>query len=738
MLTAICISADRKFAGQLQMWIHQGMGDKLRIEAYPSVDAYKTMLETAGDDAPPQAPPPGQKAGAPPEAPSGKDDPGKKVRVFILDVELLGPKPVQSVVELQRITKEKAPVWVDIGVPRVLMMAFENGTRRVDGFQHDAIDDLILKPVDKTLFQQKMEFLIAESPKITPTFLFRAKTQQTIEVGRDVVIDEISEFAAAIRSPGPVPEGAFAAIHGDVFGVKGARRIIGRVYESGKHPVREGEYIVRFAYFGISTEQLSTVRRYIRGNQAQVRPRTFGPPMTGTRTAGAAAGAANSVGAAPAAKPGLTKELADKMALLRMRKVAIIDMNQETSNEAKSLLEGGFKGVIVRSFPSYARFMFDLKQMMPPEPVKPGPAVPGPAATKIPAAGKDGKDAKSNKAAAIEQTFPNGKKLSVIIRGKSHDLVRFDPELKKADIVLGKPASDWLDRPDQWKTFIENDDKESFEEFTTFVEGGPIGRCSFRMHDETGRIVYIEAVGRLDKAGGDGGSQLLRIDMTELDQAAWDKAMAASYGAAGVPNKDPSSFKFEAILIDSAMLRPTPAAWYEQFVESLRKARVLTADEAPPKVIVMADPKSRTRNDSFRIKGITSYVYKPLDRRYMIQLIHALCPQLALSREPDSSEYVPCELGAKLGKELVMDEVSEYGLTIQHPSAFRDKSHMRFFSRLFGEEGEWVAGRCHTCEKNGTGEGYRCHFMYFGPGEELLQRIRRWIREDHVARKEKA
>jgi hypothetical protein len=723
MLTAICISADRKLAGQLQMWIHQGMGDKLCIEAYTSIEAYKVALETANDEVPKQAPPPG----APPEAPSAKDDPGKKVRVFILDVDSLGAKPVQAVVELQRITKEKAPVWVDIGTPRVLMMAFEAGTMRVEVFQHDAIDDLILKPLDKTLFQQKMEFLVAESSKISPTFLFRAKTQQIIEVGRDVIIDEISEFAAAIRSPGPVPEGAFAAIHGDVFGVKGARRIIGRVYESGKHPVREGEYIVRFAYFGISTEQLSTVRRYIRGNQTQVRSRTFTPPMSATKAA--------STPAAAQAKLGLTKELTEKMALLRMRKVAVIDMNQETLNEAKSLLEGGFKGIVVRSFPSYARFMFDLRQLIPPTPVKPAPAALGPETGKIPTTGKD---TKGSKALTIEQTFPTGKKLSVIVRGKSHDLVRFDPDLKKSDIVLGKSVSEWLERPDLWKSFIENDDKESFEEFTTFVEGGPIGRCSFRMHDETGRVVYIEAAGRLDKAGGDGSSQLLRIEMTELDQEAWEKAIAASYGATGAPNKDPSSFKFEAILIDGAMLRPTPVAWYEQFVESLRKARVITADEAPPKVIVMSDLKSRTRNDGFRIKGIASFVYKPLDRRYMIQLIHALCPQLALSRAPESSEYVLCELSAKLGKEVIMDEVSEYGLTIQHPSAFRDKSHMRFFSRLFGEEGEWVAGRCHACEKNGTGEGHRCHFMYFGPGEELLQRIRRWIREDHVARKEKA
>lgn len=712
MFTAIFISSDRKFAGQCELWVRQGLGDRLRIESYSSIEAYKQMLEA--DNATP-----GPIAAVPPP---GTDNPEKIIRVFVIEVELLGQKPVQTVLELQRLTKEKKPGLIPQGPPRVMVMAFEGGSYRLDQLQHDSIDDLILKPLDKSLFQQKLEFLIAEGNKVTPTFLFRAKTAQVIEVGRDVMIDEISEFAIAIRSPGPVPEGAFASIHCDVFGVKGARRIIGRVFDSGKHPVREGEYIVRFAFFGITTDQLSTVRRYIRSNQTQVRTaKVWGqanaaPGAKGTQDAAAGAGG----------KPSLSKELMEKMALLKTRKMAVIDMNIETMAEAKSILDGGFKGVVVRQYPSYTRLASDLSKLLSPEDLK---AIVSPS----PFPAKEG--AKAANPVAIEQTFPNGKKLSVILRGKSHDLVRFEPDLRKSDIVMGKTVQEWLDKPDQWQGMVERDDREGFEEFLGFVESGAWGRANFRMSDATGRIVYFEAMGQLDKADG---AQLVRVELNELDHEGYMKSLGASYGAAGAPPKDPAYYKCDAILIDAAMLRPTPAVWYENFITLMRKAKVLGPDEAPPKVIVMADPRARLSMEDFRIKGISAFCSKPLDRRYIVQLLASLCPQMVLMREPEAPPFVPCELHAKLGKEVTMDEVSEYGLSILHPTAFREKSHMRFFSRLFGDEGEWVAGRCWTCEKSGEGENYRCHFLYFGPSEDLLQRIRRWIREDYVSKKEKS
>lgn len=715
MLTTVFLTADSKFAAQAELWIRQALEGKVHCESYVSLDAYKEMLEKAKD--------PAVQVAAKQAQASGKDT--KQIKLFVVDLDLIAQKPSQWIADLQKLTKEGVPELVKDSVPKVLLMAFDGGVHRLEALQNDAISDLILKPVDKTLLLQKVEFLCAEDNKVNPTFLFRAKTAQVIEVGRDVVIDEISEFAVSVRSPAPVPEGAYASIHADVFGTKGSRRLIGRVFESVKHPVREGEYIARFSYFGVSPDQLSTIRRFIRANQTQVRTAkawgAFG--AGGAQVAQAGAGAAQDAGkVAPA---GLSKELIEKMALLKMKKYAVIDLNTEALNEAKSVLETSFKGVTVRTFPAYSRLAADLRKLLP-ETAKPAAPVSAPAPAAAPSGDKD--------AIPLDQAFPNGKKLTIIIRGKSRDLVRFEPLLKKTDIVLGKGPADWLEKPDQFLAGIDREDKDAFDEFVTFIEAGTPGRLNFRMTDASGRLVYLDCAGRLEKSGGTDGSSLIRLDLQELDLEQWNKQMAAISGPA--VNKDPSAFRFEVILIDGAFLRPDPATWYDRFIELLRSTKVLGPDDKPPKIFVMSDPKARARIDDFRIKGINDFSFKPIDRRYLAEKLKACVPSLVRAREPETPPFIPCEIPAKLGKEVIMDEVAEYGLSIHHPSAFKEGSFMKFFSRMFGEEGEWVTGKCHGCEKLSEGENFRCQFMFFGPAEDLLQRIRRWIKEDYVAKKE--
>jgi hypothetical protein len=702
MVSTVFISADPRLTSQVELWMRQSMAEKVRFEAFKSIEDFKGIIEKTNDAE--ATPPP---ANQPPAL--------KNIRLFVIDLDIVQQKPIQSILDLQRFMTEKGQLFLGGGSAKVLLMAFEGATPRLEIFQHDAIDDLILKPLDKSVFLQKCEFLLADNPKMSPTFLFRAKTQQVVEIGRDVMIDEVSEFAVSVRSPGPVPEGAFATIHSEIFGTKGARRLVGRVYESVRHPVREGEYAVRFAFFGITPDQLSNVRRFIKANQTQMRTaKVWTAP-------GAPAGPAPAAANAPGAKPALSKELQEKMALLKLRKFAIIDMNPETLNEAKSAIETGFKGLTVRAFPSYTRFISDLRRLLPETAAKPLSVV-------APAAASTG-------AASTAPTFPGGKKITIVLRGKTFELVKFEPGLRKIDMVLGRPANEWMERGDLFLNSVEKDDRETFEEFLGFVEQGTPGKVIFRSLDANGRVIYLDASGILEKAGADGTS-LIRVDLTEIDVEQYKQAMLQAAGPGGVPSKDPSSFRFEAILLDGAFLKPDPLKWYENFVELLRATKVLGPEDQPPKIIVMSDPKTRVRAEDFRIKGLHDFIMKPLDRRFLMQKYGMFFPSLVPSREPEQPPFLPCEQPAKLGKEVIMDEISEFGLNVVHPSVFREKSFMRFYSRLFGEDGEWVSGKYHSAEKLSDSESFRCQFMFFGPSEDLTQRIRRWIREDYVDKKQ--
>ena len=64
--------------------------------------------------------------------------------------------------------------------------------------------------------------------------------------------------------------------------------------------------------------------------------------------------------------------------------------------------------------------------------------------------GTSSKDPVKSTEAPKEPAFPGAKKTTAVVRGKTFDLVKFDPPFKKSDHILGKPALDWLEKPDSW------------------------------------------------------------------------------------------------------------------------------------------------------------------------------------------------------------------------------------------------------------------------------------------------
>ena len=659
--------------GQAHGWMKQ-LADSVSFKTYASIDDFKAKTEEQGTIASAFAASEAAEKGGTEEI-----DNSKGIRLLIVDVDMVPNRPLQTIAELKKYITERnidAP-----GAPlKVLVMAYEAGIHKPEALMHEVVDDLILKPVDKSLFQQKIEILTADTPNVSPTFLFSQKTNHTVEVGKEIVIDEISEFAVAVRNPGPLNDGVFAIIHCDVFGARSEGRLIGRAYESVRHPVREGEYLVKFSFFGISVNQLANVRKYLRQNQMQVRTRA---------PAGAKAGK-------PAPMPIL-------------RRIAVIDMNPAILTEVKDAIESTLHAVEVRPFPSYTRLFADIQKLIAPN-LNVVHAETG------------------EEAAATAPAFPGGESLDALVRGGIHELVRFEPMPKKGEAVLGRPVEDWMDRPDDFIGAIEKEDREAFEELMACAESGTKGQAALRMRDANKQTVYLEVKASPDRSSTE-GSLILRLELRQITADQYLEILTPQNA------KDPSEFKFDAIILDAAFLRPTPERWYEAYVELLRSARVLGPYDDPPKILVLSDPKAWFKPEDFRAKGVTDFQYKPIDRVLLARKVQAFMPDLPFSRPQELPPFMPCELQAKLGKEVQMSELSEFGLTILQKTPFRQKIMMRFFSKLWGEDGAWVAGRCLACEQEKDGI-YRCRFMFFGPADDLLQRIRRFIREDYVAKKE--
>lgn len=693
MLTTVILSADLKLTAQLETWLRQVATGTMKTEVYSSLRAYNEMLARA--------------AGGPVvgEASQIADESAqKRIALFIIDVDMISGPALQWIEDLQRNTREAAPMLVEGRVPKVLMMAYEGGIQRLEAFQSELVDDLILRPIDKTLMQQKTEFLIADSPRLNPSFLFRAETEQNVEVGRDVVIEEISEFAVAVRGSEPVGVGTSVALHSEIFGKKNERRVIVRAYESTRHPVRSEEYLTKFSCFGMTPSQLGNVRDFLRSNQNLARPKM---PSSARGMREARAGARVAV--------------REKMQFLRNHRIALIDMNQEVLREANSILETSFKNSVMKSFSSFARFSAEIEKLS----VKEAP-VPGQV------------DSGGVTSVAIS---PSGKKLSLIMRGKSLELVRFEPALKETESFLGAPAMEWIHRPEKFMQSVAKDDKEAFVEFIRCVESGSPGRVFFRIPNAGGRLIHFEGNGFLEKTGTTDGVSLVRIELNELEVEEWNRQFVYSHSGGGTVSggKDPAAFRFDAILIDAAFLQPDPAVWYAKFTQLLRTHRVIEANEQAPPVFVMADPKSGIMPASFRIDGVVDFLHKPLDRRLMAHKFQAILPGLFPIREPEPNTWISSETTAILGQETIMEELAEYGLVIRYPEPFEKGSFLRFFTPLFGDDA-WILGRGYGSEKKERNNltTFRSQFVFFGHSDELLQKIRRWIREDYVAQKDES
>ena len=609
------------------------------------------------------------------------------IRLLIIDLDTVTSRPLDWLVSTKAKLRELGHITEATGF-KTLVLGYDDPHLRPDRFRHDAIDDMALKPLDQQLLLQKVELLLADKPDITPSFLFRAHAEDTIEIGKDTIIDEISDFAIGIRNPAPLADGVFAVIHSTIFGnTITSSRMLGRCYASVRHPQFEGLWLVRFTLFGINGSQLSELRKFIRNRQMPGRNR---PPSTRTNSS----------------------KVREK--LPPRHRIAVIDLNRNVLAQTQGCIEENFDRTAAILFPSYTRFLSGLAKLS-------GHARGGPMA--------QAEDDES--AMASEGAIPGGRTTLIITEGE-HELQGFEPNLSAKDSFLGKKSEDWLSRPLDWFYSVPKSDLEDLNEFLCYTATGGQGVTGLRFVDNQGLIVYAEAKGRLLPSNSPDVPATLKLELKQVDRAAWiDLNRMVAKGAT------PDQYRFDALIIDGGLIRSTAADWLDGLHGALSRARVIIPSEPLPKIFILADEEARIQPSDFSHKGIADYVYKPLDRKLFVDKLAVALPQISRSVLPDTSPFVPCELTAHVCKSIQLEEISEYGLTVLHPTPLKARSFMRFFSPLFGNISDGVLARC-AASIGGTSEDslYKCHFVFFGCSDELHKRIRTWIREDYVHKKE--
>lgn len=689
MVTAALLTADTRLGFQIHSWMKEIAGTAL-LETHRDLREFIRVIETR-----PEA---GDGQGKQDDGPLDVTDIGsgkttklgseRHYRILIVDLDFLtenGENPGQWIRDIRQKMSDCGRSD-PIHPVRVMLMAFEAPSEVIEAYRHLDIDDLVLKPLDRSVFLQRIEFLAADKDNVKPSFLFRQEMKLSIEAGKDIVIDEMSEFSISIRNPTPLTEGVFAAIRCSVFGDGRDSRVVGRVSGSAIHPSHEGEWLVRFIFFGLTARQLENSRRFVRTNQIATRmPGGRGSPPPRAQSA-------SSQGP--------------------RHRVAIIDMSPEINEEVKSTIESAFRSMSVMTFPSYRAFLKILEK-----------------------AGRVAQSEQSSKASrgpvvpADEPAWPGGKTQTALISIENKVFTRFDPEPQKLVSVMGRTAKEWAERPSEFLAAVEPDDRDQLEDFFEYVATGARGRTLFRMRNAKGLCHFFEARGTLAR-----DDNAVKMELRELEAAVYEAQASKSRGADAI---SPDDVRFDAIYIDGSLIRGPLEDWLAGLQESYAKAGIIRINEPLPKICILSEEGSAVVPDSFRLKKIHDFYHKPLDRKVLVNKTQILLPHLRRVQDPETSPYVPCEIPARLAKDVELSAIAEYGLSIHHPTPFKQKVFMRFFVPQLGEGADGILARCTHCEKASAQDPFfNCHFTFFGVGDELLKRIRTWIREDYVQKKE--
>ena len=726
------LSKDGKVTAQAELWLRD-LPEEVGLEKFDSYDAFVSVYPKA-PSAPADAPASPASAvdseepiaplAAVEDAPDGANAHRDPVHLLIADLEILGADPLARLREARQILLDS--VGIDSKSPlAVLAMAYESAGAAsgpavrdpVRAFRNECVDDLILKPLDRSLFLQKVEILTAGNPAAPPSFLFRQKTSVVIEMGKETTVERIGESGFAIRNPTPLVDGLFARAYCSLFGEGMGGSIYGRAYRNERHPQYPGESLVYFSFFGATHDQLQRVRK-------------FAKAQAGFRARGA--GAARSKQA----------PLAQAKAVHPIKNVIIIDVDPFAAAQLSEALETNFENIKTHRFPSYSSFLAHLKMM--------GIAKDAAAKNTVPAV-----PASANAAAELTPAapaapappraiFPGHRSQSFVLLASNLDIASVDPALAMNEEAFGIPGKDYAERPGAWLDAFSSSDKESLREFAAVIAGGRSAGRTARVQIAGAATAYIEIKGRRDKAADGEGEARLRFDMREIDQAAYARLQPAKTRSGDLPTVD-------GVFIDGGLIPEDPSAWHAGLTGLLEKAglggiNAVDPSAAPPgapvartPVIVLGDEGVGHGPARFRAAEIRDFIYRPLDRRLVVEKAEVAIAGLIPKKDAPPVEFHVCSAPAKVVKDVLVEEFSEYGALIKHQTPLRDDAFVALYSSVFGDQHETpIWARCTYCAKAGEDESYHCLFRFFGIGEDALQRIRSWIREDYVAKKEPA
>lgn len=573
------------------------------------------------------------------------------------------------------------------------------GPSSLSGLPHhphiNGVIDLIVTPLDKTVAQQKLEYLKAKDQSVTPSFLFQAKVEHDLEIGKLSKVTHLSETSCTLISPRPLAPGVAGTLISQSFGQGPMSRVEVRSVDSVpaflESPLGiEKRYEVTLRFLGLRHDQLLSIRKTLGAD-----PRTAKPdgkkavekpePKNDLRVA--------LLSPSPSLRSLLEASL-DELARPVTTAVSGLKQFEWTLRKAEAHTKSqAFDPALAAGFLWHKNFVGPKK---------------------------------------IEDAAPalHAEHVTISYLPKEQTIQGIAPELPAGRTLLRATNEQWERDAGPLTKPLSADDRDIFSETLHYLEGLDGGTTTaehsfhFDVSPSCKETIHIK-IKRKEAATPTRGPIFditLSIDTTEHETG--DTKHKAKTG-------------FEAILIDANLLRYDTVEKLKALDASLANHHVTNAFGNKPPIIIVNASEQNFDPQILRGTSVAAVAFDYVDRRYHRSLFLTLSRPELWAGVQAGLQTVSTDIKAVLVRPSHFAAISEVSLTVIDQAPFKVGTELMLFSSAFPSAENGIWGRVRATSQHGEGQ-YANEFIFFGVTDQAQKEIRRLITEDYAKKKAQA
>jgi hypothetical protein len=578
-------------------------------------------------------------------------------------------------------------------------------------------NDILHVPLDRLLFLQKIELLLAGDQAVTPAYLFQTKIEDpriTFELGKQVHITQISETGCTVISPRPIAVGVEGTLSCSLLSEQEgpSRQVEVRVQNSvpyfdsnvanaSNRPIdqRPPEYEVHLRFFGLKQNQLKFLRSWLARN-------------------------------IPGGLPEIKRS--DSPPEHRMR-VALITPRIDTQSMLRSALEQ-LTQIEVTVFSGFKRFKAELLANL-----------------------SDKKSAAESVSESISAPIGfllhhpdfNGPKrpeelITLLPRKLVNIRMRFDdlfvesiePKLSSDESLLGAKLESWERDASQLTKGFSQSDRETFDELLSWVASGSGTDWKNHLAEFTGFFIASASAQGHIKCGMKliAPREGIKSPVVEVSIENAEKTTAEETTADA-----PKDHQYEVVLIDASLVQGPSLPEFEarERIMSLSLAcesYSLRNAFGNPTPFVVFNALETLSAKIFRGTKVRQMIYDFSDRRYHAELFINLSRPELWSSPGLAVQGLQTDASATLLRPTTLVAISEAGFSIVDKIPMKPGANLQIISSLWPERKSPVWARVRRTSEASEGL-FQEDFIFLGVDDEIQKSIRNFTRSDYVQKK---